>query len=190
MQQAKVIPYTPYTPQSQQTEYDFTQENYDAHQVQRRIEDTDALIETGVGLAQGTILTGVQMVAVQSLYAMGTVGMFPVVVAGIPTAIAFGAALNTITIDEKLSISDLGKFGGGISRCLILISGSIKLHLDNNNSDNVAREGIATIKSQVDKYEGKTPEPSSDGSWAILLIIIGFIGAALWRLKINSTTNK
>ncbi|MFM7368377.1 MAG: hypothetical protein ACKO2Z_11415, partial [Sphaerospermopsis kisseleviana] len=59
-------------------------EKYDSEQVQKSIEQSDATIQTGIGIAQGLFLVGVQSVSVQSLYAIGTVGMFPAVVASIP----------------------------------------------------------------------------------------------------------
>ena len=153
-------------------------ENYDAGQVQKAIEQTDATIQTGIGLAQGLFLAGVQSVSVQSLYALGTVGMFPAVVASIPVSIALGVAINTITIDNGFSISDVGKFSAGLSRCGILALSSWKLHADNSKADSVAKLGISTIKIQLDTYEKRPEKPCFVWDSWMMLAALG-VGVAI-----------
>ena len=155
-------------------------EKYDSQQVQNRIEQSDATIQTGIGLAQGLFLAGVQSVSVQSLYAMGSVGMFPVIVASIPVSLAFGVALNTITIDNGFSISDIGKFGAGLSRCGILILSTWKLHADNEKANAVAKTGISTIKADLDLYEKRSEKPQSYDGWLMLAALaVGIAIAAV-----------
>ncbi len=154
-------------------------ESYDSQQVQNRIEQSDIAIQTRLGLAQGAGLVGFQLVSVQSLYAMGTVGMLPVVVASIPVSLAFGMALNTITIDNGLSISDLGKFGAGLSRCGILIFSTWKLHSDNERVNAIAKEGISTIKADLDLYEKRQEKPGANDGWLMLAALaVGVVVAA------------
>lgn len=165
---------------NQPEDHDFLQEKYDSQQVQKHIEHSDAWLETGVGIAQGTILAGFQMASVQSLYSIGAVGMFPMVVASLPVSLAFGVALNTITIDNGFSISDIGKFGAGLSRCGILIASSFKLHFDNQRVDKIASEGVKIIEKQVYNYEGKKlPENNNDLLFILVAAAVG-IGAAIF----------
>ena len=154
-------------------------ESYDSQQVQNRIEQSDIAIQTRLGLAQGAGLVGFQLVSVQSLYALGVVGMFPVVVASIPVSLAFGVALNTITIDNGLSISDLGKFGAGLSRCGVLIFSTWKLHSDNEKVNAIAKEGISTIKAGLDLYEKRQEKPGANDGWLMLAALaVGVVVAA------------
>lgn len=166
-----------YQPQQEDNGDPYLFEKYDSQQVQNRIEQTDATIQTGIGLAQGLFLAGVQSVSVQSLYAAGTVGMFPVVVASIPVALAFGVALNTITIDNGFSISDIGKFGAGLSRCGILILSTWKLHSDNERVNEVAKKGINTIQEQLRTYEKRLEKPGSSDGWLMLAALV--VGVAI-----------
>lgn len=155
-------------------------EKYDSEQVQDRIEQSDATLQTGIGLAQGLLLAGVQSVSVQSLYAMGVVGMFPVVVASIPVSLAFGVALNTVTIDNGFSISDLGKFGAGLSRCGILILSTWKLHADNEKVNEVAKTGISAIEYQLRTYEKRPEKPGANDGWVMLAALaVGIAIAAM-----------
>ena len=153
-------------------------EKYDSEQVQKAIEQADATIQTGIGLAQGLFLAGVQSVSVQSLYAIGTVGMFPAVVASIPVAIAFGVSLNTVTIDNGLSISDIGKFSAGLARCGILALSSWKLHADNAKADAVAKVGIDTIETQLRTYEKRPEKPGFSDGWVMLAALVVGVGVA------------
>jgi hypothetical protein len=149
-------------------------EKYDSQQVQSRIEQSDATLQTGVGLAQGLLLAGVQSVSVQSLYAMGVVGMFPVVVASIPVSLAFGVALNTVTIDNGFSIS------AGLSRCGILILSTWKLHSDNERVNEVASQGISTIEYQLRTYEKRPEKPGTNDGWLMLAALaVGITIAAM-----------
>ena len=166
-----------YQPQPEDNGDPYLYEKYDSQQVQSRIEQSDATLQTGVGLAQGLLLAGVQSVSVQSLYAMGVVGMFPVVVASIPVSLAFGVALNTITIDNGFSISDLGKFGAGLSRCGILVLSTWKLHSDNEKVNEVAKTGISTIEYQLRTYEKRPEKPGTNDGW-VMLVALG-VGIAI-----------
>jgi hypothetical protein len=157
-------------------------EKYDSEQVQQAIEQTDATIQTGIGLAQGLFLAGVQSVSVQSLYAMGTVGMFPVVASSIiPVSVAFGLAVRTVTIDNGISISDIGKFGSGLSLVGILSLSSWRVYTENQKVESVAKLGIDTIKSQLDTYEKRPEKPGFvvDG-WVMLAALgVGVVIAAV-----------
>jgi hypothetical protein len=166
--------YQPY----QDNEDPYLQERYDSEQVQKRIEQSDAWIATGVGIAQGTILSGVQLVSVQYLYDQGQTGLYPLGVGAIPVAIAFGIALNTVTIDNGFSVSDLGKFGAGLALSGMLTCSSAKLYLDNQRAESIAKEGIATIKKDLDVYEGRKDNSNFLGSGFMLLVALG-VGIAI-----------
>lgn len=149
-------------------------EHYDAQQVQRSIEEGDALVKTGQGIAQGCILVGFQVVSVEVLTAMGCLGGLTLSVASIPVGIALITAIDTITIDNGLSISDLGKFWAGMSRCGLLIVSSCKLYSDASNADKIAREGIETIKQQVYSYEKRLEPSKLEIGWMPLLgLLVG-----------------
>jgi hypothetical protein len=164
--------------QQEQQEPDYLYEQYDSQQVQRRIEDSDAWVDTGIGVGQGVVLAGIQMVTVETLYMFGAVGFFPMVVAAIPVTLAFGTVLNTITIDNGFSVSDLGKFGGGLSRCALLSLSSWKLYSDNKRSHEIAKEGISTIQYQLDKYEGRQ-QPANYDNLGLIAIVLGLFLAGV-----------
>lgn len=156
----------------------YLDENYDARQVQHRIEDADTSTQLGLGICQGAVLSGVQMVATQSLYNIGVVGLLPMVVASIPMGLALTAAITTITIDNGVSISDTGKLCSGLGRVGILALSSLKLHVDAQHTESVANRGIETLKADLIRYEKsvQTTEPSMGWEVLVLVGVVAFIG--------------
>jgi hypothetical protein len=154
----------------------YLHEKYDSQQVQKRIEQSDAWIATGIGITQGCILSGGQLVSVQYLYDHGQTGLYPLGVGSLFVAVAFGIALNTVTIDNSFSVSDLGKFGSGLALSGMLTASSWKLYADNNRAESVAKIGIATIKQQLDTYEKRPEKP---GFWSESLGILAALGVGV-----------
>ena len=146
-------------------------EDYDANQVQKRIEESDTWLDTAKGIAHGSILAGGQQIIAQSLYGVGAVGLFPAFATAIPVAIALGVSLNTITIDNGLSISDIGKFSAGIFRCSILAASTVKVHFDHANADKIAKEGVEILESRLATYEGRPQPKQSSDLWVVLLLV-------------------
>lgn len=146
-------------------------EDYDANQVQKRIEESDAWLDTAKGIAHGSILAGGQQIIAQSLYGVGAVGLFPAFATAVPVAIALGVSLNTITIDNGLSISDIGKFSAGVFRCGILAASTVKVHFDHANADKIAREGVEILESRLATYEGRPQPKQSNDLWVVLLLV-------------------
>lgn len=158
-------------------------ESYDANQVQKRIEDSDALLDTARGVAHGCVLASSQQIIAQSLYGAGAIGLFPIVATSIPAAIALGTSLNTITVDSNgLSISDVGKFGSGLIKCSILAASTVKVHLDFKNVDNLAKEGVKSLKTQLAHYEGRPQPKQNNDIWVVLAMIV-VCGLILLKLR-------
>ena len=157
-------------------------EDYDANQVQKRIEESDAWLDTAKGIAHGAVLATSQQIIAQSLYGAGAVGLFPAFATAIPVAIALGVSLNTITIDNGLSISDIGKFSAGIFRCSILAASTVKVHFDHANADKIAREGVEILESRLATYEGR-PQPKQSSDFWVVLILVALGAIVIGRLR-------
>lgn len=157
-------------------------ETYDANQVQKRIEESDAWLDTAKGIAHGSILAGTQQIIAQSLYGAGAIGFFPAFATAIPVAIALGVSLNTVTIDNGLSVSDTGKFSAGLFRCGILAASTVKVHIDHANVDKIAREGVEILESRLATYEGRQQPKQSSEFWVVLLLV-ALVAIVVGRLK-------
>lgn len=164
------------------TDDNFLYESYDAHQIQKRIEESDAWLDTAKGVAHGSILASIQQITAQTLYGAGAIGLFPAVATALPVAIALGVSLNTITIDNGLSISDIGKFSAGVFRCTILAASTVKVHLDYSNADKIANEGVQVIEASRNIYEGK-PQPKQNGDFWLVLALVVAVAILMGRLR-------
>ncbi|WP_263420109.1 hypothetical protein [Tolypothrix sp. PCC 7601] len=68
-------------------------EQYDSELLQQAISETDSSITIIQGIAQGAFLAGLQITSTQYLYLAGSVGLFPIVIAGLPVGASLAATL-------------------------------------------------------------------------------------------------
>ena len=156
-------------------------EQYDSEQVQSEIAQTDGGVTVLRGIAQGSFLAGFQVTSTQSLYLVGSVGLFPAVVAGLPVGLSVAATLCYLRFENSFipTISDRQKFGLGVTRTLMLAASSWKLTTDAQQMDSVARSSFLGVTQQVKQYEGiESPKQTNFslilGFTAVVAVILAF----------------
>jgi hypothetical protein len=159
---------------------------YDSDLLQQAISETDSSITIIQGIAQGAFLAGLQITSTQYLYLAGSVGLFPIVIAGLPVGASLAATLCYLRFHNSIipQISDRQKFGIGVIRSATLAASSWKLTGDAQDMDKIARKSFYTVTEQVKASLGiEKPKETNYGVFLGLAAVVSVVLCFYWRKK-------